>query len=64
MQSGLVQNGFGRKYTLEENYLYPLLKGSDIGNSRTDYYRKLVLITQSKIGEDTNIIKDEAPIAF
>jgi hypothetical protein len=61
IQDALFQNGFGRKYTLEENYLYPLLKSSDIGNSRTLNYRKLILITQKSVGEDTILIQDKAP---
>jgi methylase of polypeptide subunit release factors len=60
-QDNLFQNGFGIKYALEEKYLYPLLKSSDIGNSRTLDYRKLVLITQKSVGEDTSIIQDKAP---
>jgi hypothetical protein len=61
IQDDLFQNGFGRKYNLEEKYLYPLLKSSDIGNGRTLDYRKLVLITQKSVGEDTNIIQNRAP---
>jgi methylase of polypeptide subunit release factors len=61
IQDALFQNGFGRKYTLEENYLYPLLKSSDIGNSRILDYRKLVLVTQKSVGEDTITIQDKAP---
>jgi methylase of polypeptide subunit release factors len=61
IQDALFQNGFGIKYTLEENYLYPLLKSSDIGNGRTLDYRKVVLITQKSVGEDTSIIQDKAP---
>ncbi len=61
IQDNLFQNGFGKKYILEENYLYPLLKSSDIGNGRTDYYRKLLLVTQKSVGEDTSIIQDRTP---
>jgi N-6 DNA Methylase len=61
IHDSLFQNGLGDKYILEENYLYPLLKSSDIGNSRTRHYRKLVLITQKSVGEDTSSIKDKAP---
>ncbi len=61
IQDDLFQNGFGMQYNLEENYLYPLLKSSDIGNSRTLYSRKLVLITQESVGEDTSIIQYKAP---
>jgi N-6 DNA Methylase len=61
IQDTLFQNGFGIKYNLEETYLYPLLKSSDIGNGRTLDYRKVVLITQKSVGEDTSIIQDNAP---
>jgi methylase of polypeptide subunit release factors len=61
IQDAVFQNGFGEKYNLEEKYLYPLLKSSDIGNSRTLDYRKLVLITQKSVGEDTSIIQEQAP---
>ncbi len=61
IQDNVFQNGLGIQYALEENYLYPLLKSSDIGNSRTLDYRKLILITQKSVGEDTNIIQNRAP---
>jgi len=54
-------NGMNEEYNLERNYLYPLLKSSDIGNSRINDYRKLVLITQEHVGEDTRIIQNNAP---
>ncbi|MEA5570698.1 class I SAM-dependent methyltransferase [Calothrix sp. UHCC 0171] len=54
-------NGMGEKYPLENSYLYPLLKSSDVGNGRINDYRKLVLITQKFIGDDTSIIQHEAP---
>jgi len=57
----LFLNGLGEKYFLEKNYLYPLLKSSDIGNGRTDNYRRLVLITQQSVGDDTNSIQNIAP---
>ena len=61
VEDGLFQNGMHQKYLLEEEYLYPLLKSSDIGNSRTSNYRKLILVTQRSVGDDTSIIKDKAP---
>lgn len=54
-------NGMGERCFLEEDYLYPLLKSSDIGNGRTDNYRKLVLITQQSVGDDTSLIQNKAP---
>lgn len=61
VQGGLFLNGMDEKYILEKTYLYPLLKSSDIGNGRTNNYRKLVLITQQSVGDDTSIIQDNAP---
>ena len=61
IHDNLFLNGLGERSTLEEEYLYPLLKSSDIGNGRTLHYRKLVLVTQKSIGEDTSTIKDKAP---
>lgn len=57
----LFRNGMGYTYELENHYLYPFLKSSDIGNGRTDHYRKLVLITQQFVGDDTSVIQARAP---
>ena len=61
IEDGFLLNGMRQKCFLEKEYLYPLLKSSDIGNGRTDKYRKLVLVTQKSVGDDTSIIKDTAP---
>lgn len=53
VHDALFLNGMGEKYSLEESYLYPLLKSSDLGNGRTNNYRKLILITQRSVGDDT-----------
>ena len=57
----LFLNGMGEKVHLEKDYLYPLLKSSDVGNGRINHYRKLILVTQKSVGEDTSIIQDQAP---
>ncbi|WP_100227063.1 N-6 DNA methylase [Spirulina subsalsa] len=57
----LFVNGLGEKYYLETDYLYPLLKGSDVANGRVKDYRKLMLVPQRWVGEDTRIIQDKAP---
>ncbi|MGB3402369.1 MAG: methyltransferase domain-containing protein [Microcoleaceae cyanobacterium] len=61
IENGLFLNGMHQKYFLEKKYLYPLLKSSDIGNGRIYNYRKLVLVTQKFVGDDTSIIRDKAP---
>lgn len=54
-------NGLGENVNLEREYIYPLLKSSDVGNSRVNTYRKVVLITQKSVGEETSAIKNIAP---
>ncbi len=60
VEDGLFQNGMHQQYSLEAEYLYPLLKSSDIGNGRVTSCRKLVLVTQKSIGDDTGTIKEKA----
>lgn len=55
------KNGLGEIVKCEDDYIYPLLKSSDVGNGRTTSYRKVVLITQKSVGEDTSQIKEIAP---
>ena len=55
------KNGLGEIVKCEDDYIYPLLKSSDVGNGRTSSYRKVVLITQKTVGEDTSQIKESAP---
>jgi hypothetical protein len=61
VHDALFLNGMGKEYSLEESYLYPLLKSSDLGNGRTNNYRKLILITQKLVGDDTSLVQDKAP---
>lgn len=58
---GSYLNGFGETVELENEYVYPLLKSSDVGNSRANSYRKVVLVTQKCVGEDTAQIRTTAP---
>lgn len=54
-------NGNGFIISLEDDFLYPLLKSSDIGNNRLNGRPKYMLVTQKYIGEDTSKIKMIAP---
>jgi Putative RNA methylase family UPF0020. len=58
---GGYKNGFDENISLEREYIYPLLKSSDIGNGRVSSYRKVVLVTQKAVGEDPSNMKDTAP---
>lgn len=58
------ENGYGELFRIENNYTYPLLKGSDIGNCRTKSCRKYVIVTQKHVGESTEKIKVDAPMTW
>jgi hypothetical protein len=53
-------NGFGEAVEIEEDYVFPLLKSSDLGNGRITI-RKSVLVTQRHTGDDTSEIQLKAP---
>lgn len=58
-EAGLV-NGLGETVDIEPAYLYPLMKGSDIGSNH-QWRGKYVLVTQTRTGEDTSHIEADAP---
>jgi hypothetical protein len=53
-------NKLGEQVFIEPEYLYPLLKCSDLANGRTEPTR-FVLLTQRRTGEDTSVISRTAP---
>jgi hypothetical protein len=53
-------NGLGELVDIEEDYVFPLLKSSDLGNGRNTI-RKAVLVTQKHTGDDTSEIEQRAP---
>ena len=52
-------NGFGEKADIEEDFVFPLLKSSDLGNGRVNI-RRAVLVTQRHTGDDTIEIQQKA----
>lgn len=57
----LFVNGFGEAVELEETYLFPLLKGSDVAQNRINATNRYILVTQKFIGESTEPISQIAP---
>jgi len=57
-------NGLGEIFDIEEDLVYGLLKSSDLKLKITNKYRKQTIITQRKIGEKTDYIKDQFPLTF
>ena len=59
-EDGVYINGFNEKCDLESEFLFPLLKSSDIANGRLTP-NKYVLLTQKGVSDDTGIIRKKAP---
>ena len=57
---GGIENTAGERLELEPDYLFPLLKCSDLANARI-VAERLVLITQCFVGDDTAKIAETAP---
>ncbi|MDF5721026.1 MAG: hypothetical protein PUP91_11210 [Rhizonema sp. PD37] len=55
-----LKNGFREVVEIESDYLFPLLKGSDIGSNK-GWRGKYVLVTQRYVGEETASIQNNAP---
>ncbi|HJT31220.1 MAG TPA: N-6 DNA methylase [Pirellulales bacterium] len=55
------RNGLGELVDLEDTYVYPMLKSSDVANgARSDAARRMI-VTQQHVGEDTRGIARRAP---
>lgn len=56
-----LKNGFGDVVTLESDFLYPLLKSSDLMKAQTSKTHRAVIVPQRRIGEPTHPIEKLAP---
>ena len=57
--NNFYQNGFGITIELEDEYIYPILKSSDLFHAKG--VSKWVIVTQRNVGTDTSQIKYRAP---
>lgn len=55
-----LENKLGEHVNIEPDYLFPLLKCSDLANGRIEPER-FVVVTQRRVGEDTSVIAKKAP---
>ena len=55
------RNGFGELVELEEEFLFPMLKSSDIAKGTSVEPSRRMLVTQRAVGENTDSIKEYAP---
>lgn len=57
-------NGLKEEVELEEELVYGLLKSSDLKNTIIDQTRKFTIVTQKKVGQETNYIKSDYPKTY
>jgi len=62
--NGHFQNALGEQVNLESDLVYGLLKSSDLKEDKTNSFRKLTIITQRKVGQETKYIKDKFPLIY
>jgi hypothetical protein len=55
------RNGMGEVVELEDDYIYPMLKSSDVAKGSVTSPRRWMLVTQKTVRDDTSIIKEFAP---
>jgi hypothetical protein len=63
-KNGHFLNALGEEINLERELVYGLLKSSDLKEDKTNTFRKLTIITQRKVGQETKYIKDEFPLIY
>lgn len=62
-RDNMLINGLDEIVDIEPKYVYPLLKGSDIGSGK-EWRETYVLVTQRFVGEQTTTIVEEAPLTW
>jgi hypothetical protein len=55
------KNRLGDKLDIEDTYVYPMLKSSDLASSKIVHPTRWMLVPQRSVGEDTNLIRAIAP---
>lgn len=59
--AGQLVNKLGETVDVEQEYVYPLLKSSDLGGKEKERPKRAVIVTQHYVGEDTLYLRDVAP---
>ena len=60
-KDGVLFNGLNEIVEIEPDFIYPLLKGSDVANDRVSKINRFMLVPQKAVGESTKSIKAIAP---
>ena len=62
--NGHFKNTLGEEVEIEDSLAYGLLKSADLKKDKTNSFRKLTIITQKRVGQETGYIKDKYPLTF
>ena len=62
--NGHYVNGLGEEVNLEKELVFGLLKSSDLKTVEINTFRKLTIITQKKIGQETKYIRENLPLTY
>jgi SAM-dependent methyltransferase len=60
LDGGALWNKLGERVEIESEFVYPLLKSSDLAKGKSESARR-VIVTQSRLGDDTARIREHAP---
>ena len=60
-RNGKLFNGLEERVDIEDDFVYPLLKGSDVANNRISATRRYMLVHQKSVGESTVPLKTITP---
>jgi hypothetical protein len=58
---GRFHNSLGEVVDVEPEYLYPLLKSSDVAKSPARSRERWVILTQRSVADDTSVLRTRAP---
>ncbi len=61
---GQYRNGLGEVVNLESDYLYPMLKSSDIAHADGPNPSRYMVVPQRFVGESTELIQQRAPLTW
>ncbi|NUM41974.1 MAG: SAM-dependent methyltransferase, partial [Leptospiraceae bacterium] len=60
-RDGSLRNKLGEPVHIESDFVYPLLKSSDVAHARTTRIERAVIVTQTFVGESTTPLSTNAP---
>lgn len=58
---GQFINGLGESVNIEDEFIYPLIKSSDVSKAASNGFRKYVVLPQKRVGENTSALKSSYP---